>query len=157
MSGVSEWGRWVRARRHAHTERSRATTRMSEEEPTADVAAFLLGHYADVLEDAGTPVPVWAWTNVLAHGSPRDLRAVAHDSYEGWTDSRHWHSGRALLAAEMLARMRRGVTLVDLQHELLVPLELELARRRDVWRWSPEQLVHAVRSAMTAYERARRH
>lgn len=154
--GVSEWGRRVHARRHSHDGHPRGATRSSDDGPTADVSAFLLGRYADELDAAGTPVPVWAWTNLLAHGSARELRDATRGTYDGWRDSRRWRSARALLAAEVIARTRRGATLCDLQQDLLVPLELELARRREVWRWAPEQLVYAVRSAMAAYDRARR-
>ena len=46
-----------------------------------DCEAFLAGRLVERIEQAGARVPVWAWTNLLAHGTERDLcsrRAAAY-------------------------------------------------------------------------------
>jgi hypothetical protein len=40
-----------------------------------ETEAFLGGRFVERAEARGDFVPVWAWTNLLAHGSDKDLRA----------------------------------------------------------------------------------
>jgi hypothetical protein len=88
--------------------------------------AFLEGRLVERLVDIGAPVPAWAWTNLLAHGTPEQLAdPPIHGRRPGcalWA----WSQGRALLAAEVLDRAAASGTLRTLQREVLVPLELEL-------------------------------
>ena len=92
-------------------------------------------------------MPVWAWTNLLAHGSEHELRAevlaagAAHHRDE-------WHAARAYLVTEVLDAAIREGTLAELQASALVPLEMDLAARVDVHRWSCRQWVDAVRAVL---------
>ena len=40
----------------------------------AECEAFLAGRYAEHLTHLGRRIPVWAWTNLIAHGNEQDLR-----------------------------------------------------------------------------------
>jgi hypothetical protein len=56
----------------------------------------------------------------------------------------------------VLALAEKYGPLAEVQHSVLVPLELELASRSEVDWWSPGQWVFAVRKALGAYSAARR-
>ncbi|MGC8470828.1 MAG: hypothetical protein ACP5PM_00820 [Acidimicrobiales bacterium] len=131
------------ARRH-----ERALSR----EVVEDCGAFLLGRYAEELESRSLAVPVWAWTNVLAHGTPTDLRRTADDSRVGPGSTREWRAARAYVAAELLEATARDQSLAETQRQHLVPLELQLATRSDVERWTPQRWVAAVRSSIATRE-----
>jgi hypothetical protein len=47
----------------------RRKTQPVADELVAECSAFLRGGYASYLVDRCRPVPVWAWTNVLAHAT----------------------------------------------------------------------------------------
>lgn len=113
-----------------------------------DCEAFLLGSYEKHLESQSLPVPVWAWLNVLAHGSADEIRAAADESR---VTTGGWRAARAYLAAELLVAETRGQSLASLQRDVLVPLELQLAARPDVRSWAPPQWVAAVRSSIDTY------
>ena len=100
--------------------------------------AFLDGTYAELAYASDAPVPVWAWMNLLAHGTEAELRDAARALGEG--DS--WHQARAFLAGEVLEAIGPPhLTLVQLQHDVLVPLELDLLDCQCSNRWTPAQLV----------------
>jgi hypothetical protein len=110
--------------------------------------AFLRGRYVEHLESRALAVPVWAWTNLLAHGTSDDLRQAAAGSQVGPVSTRDWRAARAYVAAELLEATVRGQPLGATQRELLVPLELRLAARSDVERWAPQRWVMTVRSSI---------
>lgn len=114
----------------------------------ADCEAFLLGHYADRLEAQSIAVPVWAWTNLLAHATEHELQAETFATRGAGRRSDEWHTARAQLAAEVLDTAGGGVTLPAVQATTLVPLELALASRPDAGAWSCRQWVDAVRAAL---------
>lgn len=122
-------------------------------EVVEDCAAFLLGRYVEELESRSMAVPVWAWTNVLAHGMPDDLRRTADDSRVGPGSTREWRAARAYVAAELLEATARDQSLAETQRQLLIPLELRLAARSDVERWTPQRWVATVRASMVKRER----
>lgn len=113
-----------------------------------ECSAFLKGTLAEYWDDKGLTVPVWAWTNLLAHGDedriadsvarPRCVRRIA----------RSWSVARSYLALEILGLLDESLSLEELQCEVLVPLELELSSRSEVNRWSPMQWLDAVDSAL---------
>lgn len=121
----------------------------------ADCEAFLTGHLADRLEQAGRRVPPWAWMNLVAHGSGDDLHAERAAHLPPDLPAGRWHEVRCLLAAEVLG-MTGGGSLAELQREVLVPLELELASRAEVGSWRPNQLALAVEHALDDRRRLRR-
>ena len=89
--------------------------------------AFLEGTLAEYLDEQGLVVPVWAWTNLLAHGGPEQItECVCAPSYPVHSD-RDWSVARSILAFEIFDLMEAGSPLEELQQDVLIPLELELA------------------------------
>lgn len=117
-------------------------------ELVADCEAFVLGHYADRLEARSIAVPVWAWTNLLAHATEQELRAEMFATGAAGPGGHEWHAARAYLAAEVLDAVNREGALWAVQGSALMPLELALAARTDVSAWSCRQWVDAVRAAL---------
>ena len=122
----------------------RRRSRNRKEDGLADeCAAFLTGTLTDRWEADGMAVPIWAWTNLLAHGS-RDMIAGAVSR-----PSRHrlltrcWWIARAQLA-DLILETTDSASLGDLQESLLIPLELELASRTDVPFWTARQWMNTV-------------
>lgn len=134
----------------------RHEVRLLTDELLADTGAFLLGHYAERLERQSVVVPVWAWTNLLAHGTEDELRAEMACTRCGSVGSGAWRAARAYLATEVLEAAGRESTLPELQRQVLVPLELSLATRSEVQRWNRQQWVAAVRSALGERRHSRR-
>jgi len=123
-------------------------------ELVADCEAFLLGRYAEELSARGAPVPVWAWTNLLAHGSEEDLAASAASL--GSAGASPWRAARARLAGELLSATGPDCALTELQGAVLAPLELSLAAREAVERWDRRTWLSTVRAALRAYRPSRR-
>ncbi len=90
------------------------------DDPTADLAAFLLGRSASFFQARREPVPPWASLNAVAHG---DADAVAALSRGDDPVAR---------IATALSRQARGEpgSIRQLQTDLLVPLELALLSGR---------------------------
>lgn len=140
------------------TTRSRAW----EREFVAECEAFLSGHYAQCLADENRPVPVWAWLNVLAHGSEDDLTALAASDppARGSQGASAWRGALGFLAQELMSQAtRRGCSLGDLQRSTLVPLELDFAGGRGRGSAStsgePSKLVSSVLSALARHPTTR--
>ena len=117
-----------------------------EHELVTECEAYLSGRYAEYLGEAKRPVPVWAWLNVLAHGSEEDVAALA--AGEPHPSISLWHQALAFLAQELMNQAaRRGRRLADLQRSTLVPLELELAGKGAQ---SPVELARFVSRVLSA-------
>ena len=97
----------------------------AERELVGECDAFLSGCYVERLRQRLLPVPGWAWTNLLAHGSEQELRSDASRPPDPL--DRHWPAARAYLSAQVLTAVERGRALPELQCEVLQPLELDLA------------------------------
>ncbi len=111
--------------------------------------AFLEGRLVEVLDGRGVPVPTWAWTNVLAHGSLDQLRRVSVERRSGKSNVREWREGRANLACLMLeAAGRFGPMLRVQQDTVLVPLELILAAQPAPGISSPTDWVNQVEAML---------
>ena len=67
-----------------------------------ECAAFLNGTLAEYWDDKGMDVPVWAWMNLLAHGTARQIGECVLRPYRPRRSSRNWHIARAYLAYEVL-------------------------------------------------------
>ncbi len=120
-----------------------------------DVEAFLRGGYAEYLEDRSETIPVWVWTNLLAHGTEADVRRASGDMRTAGLTCQ-WRDARAYLATELLAAVEREHgSLAELQRRALIPLELELAAWPGVTNWSPQHLVTAVLAGLCADQRSR--
>lgn len=122
----------------------------------ADSEAFLLGHLAERLEERGLGVPVWAWTNLLAHASDVELRAEITEAPKGRLGSRDWRRARAYLAAEVLSAAEAHGSLADLQTQVLHPIELSLAESLQVIWWRPSELALHINSVLALHRAAER-
>jgi hypothetical protein len=104
-----------------------------EESPpdlASESAAFLSGEVAHCLDEAGRPVPVWAWINTLAHASPEALARMASGDTGHWRRRRTRRRARALstLAECMLAHAAGDSgRLAEFQQEVLLQFETALA------------------------------
>ncbi|HUZ09653.1 MAG TPA: hypothetical protein VMU76_05735 [Acidimicrobiales bacterium] len=125
-----------------------------DSELVGDCEAFLAGYLAE-RKGAAASVPVWAWTNLLAHGAEEDLRSDRETSPTRRVGScGEWHDARSYLAAELLDLADTYGPLDEVQRAVMVPLELELASSDEVARWGPRQLVANVLAALGTHRRA---
>jgi hypothetical protein len=110
----------------------------------SECAAFLNGTLAEFWEANGTVVPVWAWTNLLAHGSERQIHESVRRQPKPRRTGRSWRIARSYLAYQVLDLACAELTLAELQTTVLLPLELELAAHPEVERWTPRRWVDTV-------------
>ncbi len=109
--------------------------------------AYLSGRYADAVAGAGSHVPAWAWLNLLAHGSARDLQQLTCSP-----TAPLWEQARAYLASELLSAAQAGASLAVLQDTVLQPLEAEaISREAQGWPVSPAETVATMRAAIKRY------
>lgn len=148
--------RLVRGGRRARAAAQRLRAPALGVQAVAECEAFLSGHLVEQVYTRATPVPVWAWTNLLAHGSPAELRRAARDLQGGATPSPGWRRARAYLAGELLDAVSAELPLATIQRDALVPLELDLAARDAVNAWDPSHLVTAVHLAIRDCGRSHR-
>jgi hypothetical protein len=103
--------------------------------------SFLAGAYVERCEGRGEPVPVWAWMNVLAHGTDAELRAAASNR----SGSDEGHQALAFVAGELVDLIDDGaLDLETFQREQLVPLELDVIACPATSGWSAPQLASAL-------------
>ena len=110
--------------------------------------AFLKGTLAEYWDGRGLVVPVWAWTNLLAHGSEGLIGESVVRPSRPRRPGRSWRIARSYLAYQVLDLTDARFTLADLQTSVLIPLELEMAARSEVSRWTPRQWVETVDRAI---------
>lgn len=106
--------------------------------------AYLNGTLAEFWEEQGTAVPVWTWTNLLAHGSESQIHDSLYRSSKPRRTGRSWRTARSYLAYQILDLGSEEFTLEDFQSTVLLPLELELAARPEVEQWTPRRWVDTV-------------
>ena len=126
-----------------------------EDEVAAECAAFLTGTLVEGLEAAGRAVPVWAWTNLLAHGATELIDESYTRSYRHRLLARSWSNVRAQLADLILEMTSGRCTLGELQESVLIPLELDLASRPEVSFWNHHQWADAVTDALHHHDHSR--
>ena len=118
--------------------------------------AFLQGTLAEFWDERGIIVPVWAWTNLLAHGSESMIAESGARPPKPRRITHSWRLARSHLAYQVLDLTDTHGTLVDLQSAILIPLELQMADRPEVHRWTPRQWVdtvdHAIRNQHSTLE-----
>lgn len=110
--------------------------------------AYLNGTLAEFLEEQGTSVPVWTWTNLLAHGSESRIYESLHRPSMPRRTGRSWRIARSYLAYQVLDVACEDFTLEELQSTVLIPLELDLAAHAEVERWTPRRWVDTVDAAI---------
>ncbi|HEY8526652.1 MAG TPA: hypothetical protein VIL48_16910 [Acidimicrobiales bacterium] len=129
-------------------------------ELVAECEAVLGGRYAAHLGERGRLVPVWAWTNALAHGDEADLRRLVRDHRDHRDRDPiarapgRWADACAYVAGEVLDCAERYGPLAEVQAAVLVPLELDPHGPADPW--LPRPWVRAVIAALDDHRRARR-
>lgn len=125
--------------------------RQMSRELVEGAGSFLSGSYAEHLKVRRTAwVPVWAWTNLLAHASLPELQRDAADGGKVARDE--WRRARSYVAAEMAARCRDEEELQELQRTVLRPLQLDLITQ-DLQKCSVQQWVRVVLTAIRSSER----
>ena len=138
-AGRQERGLWLRG----HQRRAEAAL-------VTEGEAFLVGRLVELIESRAGNVPVWAWTNLLAHGTEKDLRAAAATVWAGGVaDRARWHQARSYLAAEVLHCAQLHRSLAELQRAVLVPLALRLASSPEVAGWGPGRWATTVEMELT--------
>ncbi len=110
--------------------------------------AFLEGTLAEFWDDRGVVVPVWAWTNLLAHAAENLITETVARPYRNRRVTRSWRIARSYLAYELFDLIDPEFTLDDIQAAVLVPIELQMAASPEVSRWSPRQWVEVVDDAI---------
>jgi hypothetical protein len=109
--------------------------------------SFLAGDSVSLCEARGEPVPVWAWMNVLAHGTEAELRAAA----ENRPPNDEGRQALAFVASELVELIDAGVAVLEaFQREVLVPLELDVIACPAAPQWRPGQLVSGLLGALPA-------
>jgi hypothetical protein len=110
--------------------------------------AFLAGSLAEYWDDKGMEIPVWAYMNLLAHGTVRQIGECLVGPNPRRQADRSWRVARSYLAFEVLDLTDLEFTLAELQSSVLIPLELQMAACPDVAGWTPRQWVHLVEAAL---------
>ena len=108
-----------------------------------DCVAFVNGRYVEWLVEHGHPVPVWAWLNQAAHGSELDVLNTAIAELPPGIPP-PWAGCRRAIAQAVAAVITTTDELATLRRDVLVPLELDLARARLSPPLTPGQLVSLV-------------
>jgi hypothetical protein len=121
---------------------------LAETAVVTECVAFLTGTLAEQLEAQGESVPVWAWTNLLAHGNEALILESISRSFRHSLLARNWWMARADLADVVLGITHWSSSLLELQESVLIPLELDLASRPETSVWSPRQWTEAVTVAL---------
>jgi hypothetical protein len=124
---------------HVRRERGRRLDDLDETDFADECTAFLAGHWAEQREDRGGPLPPWAWLNPIAHGELEEVRALAATVSPT--------SGVERLQATVAKAVLNAVAASDLpriQHDVLVPLELQLMGAPA----TPRQVLEIVTSAL---------
>jgi len=116
----------------------------SEAAVAAGCEAFLTGTLAEYWERQGSTVPVWAWTNLLAHGSADLIVESITCPARSSRVVRSWRTARSSMGNLLLEIADGPRRLRTLQSEILIPLELEMATLPAVREWTPRQWAAAV-------------
>jgi hypothetical protein len=94
-----------------------------------DCERVLDGSYLDWVCAGGGPVPCWAWLNKLTHCARSELSLIAARplAMQNRPELHSWARTVSFLALELArSSARSGRDIADLQHEALLPLEVEL-------------------------------
>lgn len=120
--------------------------KVSQDEVVTQAEELLCGSAAAGYRRRLSRVPVWAHVNLLAHGSYEDLARTAARAGHGHPST--WDVAVSGLAQDLVRLDLNGTALRVLQHEVLIPLELELLARHQSEPTTPMQLTALVRGAL---------
>jgi len=134
----------------------RRNARSAADDVAAECEAFLAGRYLEYVKDRGHPIPLWAWTNPLAHAPEAQLRTMISMREDAMGPAGGWHRACCYLAGELLDLAERRGSLAELQATALVPLELELITRRELACWRPGAWVATVMAVLPDDRQMRR-
>jgi len=126
-----------------------------EDQLAAECAAFLTGTLVECLEADGRAIPVWAWTNLLAHGSAELIAGSTTRPCRHRLLLRSWWTARAQLADLILEMTHGQCTMDELQESVLIPLELDLSSRPEVSFWNHHQWMDTVTDALYYHDHSR--
>jgi len=129
---------------------------VASEQLVDEVGAFVDGTLAELYEVRDGHVPVWAWTNLLAHGDHASLRDAHGTDYQAAGFEDRWRAARSFLAGEVLSLAKQCGSLHEAQRRVLGPIELQLATDVKVEWWEPTQWVSTVVAALDAERRVHR-
>lgn len=120
-----------------------------------DVTAYHEGRYADHLVLHHRPVPSWAWVNAITHGNALLIAslALAESAPAGTPEPLcYWYEARKAMAEELMRVVTETRCPVEqVQQEVLLGLELELAASGDWYVRGPLETACAVFDALAAY------
>lgn len=123
-------------------------------------AAYRAGRYADYLVSCDAEVPSWAWMNATAHGGEVLVAslALAEGGPRGTPPALEaWYRARKAIAEEVVVTLTvQGCTLAQLQAELLLGIELELAAVEGWATVHPEELTCLVLDALHSFRHSSR-
>jgi hypothetical protein len=116
----------------------------------AECEEFLKGRLAEQWAKEDRHVPAWAWINVLAHGSASRLETLRDGELGALRAGEpSWNQALSFLASAVIgAAQAAGCRIDKLQHDVLVPLELELLTSTAP---SPHELVDVVVGTLNEY------
>lgn len=124
--------RWRERTSHSNQQPERRESNGTEGCPfDNEFDAFLAGRYADWLSSANRAVPAWAWVNPVAHATIDELHAIETAPPPAGVSGEtvRWHQVSWLLAKEVLLAVDDDESrLAELQHDTLVPAELQVAK-----------------------------
>lgn len=122
-----------------------------------EVEAFLTGRLVEHLLTTGRPVPAWAVLNRLAHGALEDVIELAQpgDEVMAGRDRREpgGQRGQRALAAHLVASTATPGDVMDVQWEVIVPLELWLIERSRSETITSRRILEIAVETLVAYQR----
>jgi len=119
--------------------------RAAEAALTAEAARLLLGRAADGCTQT-QPIPAWVAINALAHSDSERLASMAGDWYRAPCGA--WAATLGYLASQLLTLAPSDAELLELQREVLVPLELRLLDDPGAAPSTPGRMVALVMGAV---------
>jgi len=129
---------------------------MAASQLIAESEAFVSGQLAELYERRDGYVPVWTWTNLLAHGSEQMLRDAYGANEDRSVDHEHpWRAARSYLAGEVLHLAEQVGSLEQVQREALRPIELELASWMSAESWASREWASTIAGVLDDYRRVR--
>lgn len=108
--------------------------------------AWLAGTWAEYLSGRGEPVPRWAWLNQVAHASEKAVRAMTRLPA---FNNDEWLRLRGCVAESLIKEAAgKGVTVAELQHSVLLPIECALFHDESLYRFGNPELMVRILAAL---------